>query len=58
MTSLYLSPGQQNLCYLLIEKGSQETDTVSLLAFVVHIRRPDVVVSVCLHADLGGFGAL
>lgn len=30
----------------------------SLLAFMVHILRPDIVVSVCLHAKLGGGGVL
>lgn len=59
MTSLYLSPGQRNLCYLLTEKGSQETGEHSKAAGpCVYILRPDIVVSVCLHADLGGGGAL
>lgn len=59
MTSLYLSHGQQNLCYLLIEKGSQETDEHSGPAGpCVYILRPDIVVSVCLHAELGRSGAL
>lgn len=59
MTSLYLSPGQRNLCYLLTEKGSQETGEHSKAAGpCVYILRPDIVVSVCLHADWGGGGAL
>lgn len=51
MTSPYFCHGQQSLCYLITEKGSQETvELPEITQFYNPLSKSDTVVSVCLSA--------